>query len=77
MLPGIEPSPPTTTIANALTIGSSHIVGCTVRKGPARMPAAAASAAEMPITIEKMRSLGMPMYCAASASCEIARIADP
>ena len=29
------------------------------------------------MTTEKMRSLGMPMYCAASGSCEMARIAEP
>ena len=77
MLPGMEPRPPTTTIANAFTIGSNHIVGCTVRNGPARTPAAAANAAEIPITTAKMRSLGMPMYCAATGSCEIARMAEP
>ena len=64
----MEPRPPTITIAKAFTIGSKCIDGCTDRNGPASTPASAANNAEIAITSEKMRSLGMPMYFAASAS---------
>ena len=77
ILPGIEPRPPTITIAKALTMGSKCMDGCTERNGPANTPASAAKAAEIAITNEKIRSLGIPMYLAASASCEIARMALP
>ena len=66
MLPGIEPSPPTMTMANALTIGSSPILGCTVRKGAPAHPPAPAVPAEIAITIENIRLVGIPMYWAAS-----------
>ena len=77
MLPGMEPSPPTITMAKALTIGSRPIEGCTVRNGETRMLASAAVPAEMAMTIEKMRLVGMPIYCAASGSCDTASIAAP
>jgi len=42
MLPGIDPRPPTTTIAKALTSGRRPMLGMTVWNGATRMPAAAA-----------------------------------
>ena len=51
------------------------MLGITLWNGATSTPAVAAMAAETPITIEYMRSDGMPMYWAASASCEMARIA--
>ena len=56
MLPGIEPRPPTITIAKAFTSGSRPIPGMTDWNGATSTPAAAAIAADKPITIEKMQS---------------------
>ena len=48
-----------------------------VAKDYAREARKCRKAADKAITIAKIRSEGMPMYCAASGSCEMARIAAP
>src|SRR5208282_3978745 len=75
--PARFPMPPTTTTMKAFKIQSSPIAWLTPTNGPNKTPLAPAIPAPMAKTTVSTQGTGMPMACAMTRSCVVARIQIP
>ena len=71
------PMPPTTTTMKALSTQSSPMAWLTPTSGPNSTPLAAAMPAPIANTAVCTHGTGMPMACAMTRSCVVARIQMP
>src|SRR5262249_8457229 len=77
MEPPRLPIPPTTTTMNAFNIQSTPMAWLTLTSGPNSTPLAAAMPAPMANAPVCTHGTGMPMACAMTRSCVVARIQTP